>query len=252
MPVKAPWLALGVGTYLAFTIAFFPASVAYRWFAPAELRLAGIEGTLWSGQAALGSVGEFGLHEIEWEVRPWSLLLARVSGQVQTRFSGGFLDTGIRLGLGGTSFTGLRAATSLETLSTVLPIRGTRGQASVDFTELVLRDGWPVGAVGELRLGEVAVPPLAPTGSGGLIQLGNYSVDFGDTSGDGLAGTFTDQGGPLEVTGSLRLNPNRDYLIEGVVRARADADAALTQGLEFMTGEPDAAGMRTFSLAGSL
>ena len=252
MPVRVPWLALGVGAYLAFTVAFFPASVAYRWFAPAELRLSGVEGTLWSGQAALGSVGEFGLHEIEWELHPWSLLLARLSGQVQTRFSGGFLDTGVRVGLGGTSFTGLRAATSLETLSLVLPILGTRGQASVDLSELALRDGWPVGAVGDVRLGELAVPPLTPTGNAGLIPLGNYSVSFGDTPEDGIAGTFTDQGGPLEVTGSLRLNPNRDYLIEGVVRARPGADPALTQGLQFMTGEPDASGMRTFSLAGSL
>ena len=249
---KAPWLALGVGAYVAFTIAFFPATVAYRWFAPDEVRLAGVEGTLWSGQAALGSVGELGLHEIEWELYPWSLLLARMSGQVQTRFSGGFLETGIRVGIGGTSFTELRAATSLAALSGVLPIRGTQGQASVNFAELVLRDGWPVGAIGELRLGEVAVPPLVPVGNGGLIQLGNYSINFGDSSGEGLAGTFTDQGGPLEVTGSLRLNPNRDYLIEGVVRARPDADAALTQGLGFMTGEPDASGMRTFSLVGSL
>ena len=251
MPIKS-WVTLAVGAYVAFTIAFFPASVAYRWFAPDEVRLAGVEGTLWSGQAALGSVGEFGLHDIQWELQPWSLLLARLSGQVQTRFSGGFLDTGIRVGVGGTSFTQLRAATSLATLSNVLPIRGTRGQASVDFAELVLRDGWPVGAVGELRLGEVAVPPLVPAGNGGLIALGNYNVTFSDASGEALAGTFSDQGGPLEVTGSLRLDPNRDYLIEGVVRARADADVALTQGLEFMTGEPDASGMRTFSLAGSL
>jgi len=41
-------------------------------------------------------------------------------------------------------------------------------------------------------------------------------------------------------------------VLEELSDRRADADAALTQGLEFMTGEPDAAGMRTFSLAGSL
>ncbi len=252
MPARIPWLALGVGAYVAFAVAFFPASVAYRWFAPSEVRLSGVEGTLWSGQAALGSVGEFGLHEIEWELQPWSLALGRVGGQVQTRFSDGFLTTRVRAGFGGVDFTELRATSSLAALSGVLPIRGTRGQASANFAELVVQDGWPIGAVGELRLGELAVPPLVPVSDTDLIPLGNYSINFADASGQGLVGTFRDQGGPLEVMGSLRLNPNRDYLIEGVVRARPEAVAALTQGLAFMTGEPDSSGMRTFSLAGSL
>lgn len=250
MPVKLPWAVLGVGAYLAFTAASFPASVAYRWFAPEQVRLAGVEGTLWSGSAALGSVGEFGLNDIQWELSPWTLFIARVAGRVQTRFSGGFVDTGVRVGIGATTFTDLRAAVSLAALGAVLPIGGTQGQASLDFAELMLRDGWPVGAVGNLRLGDVAVPPL--TGGGGLISLGNYNVTFSESAGDGLAGTFSDQGGPLEVAGSLSLSADRAYLIEGVARARPEADAALVQGLELMTGEPNAAGMRTFSLAGSL
>ena len=248
--MKAPWVALGLLAYIAFTLALFPAPAAHRWFAPAGLQLAGIEGTVWSGRATLGSVGGLGFHDIAWELYPWSVLFANVSGRVQARFAGGFVQTGIRVGPGRTSLTGLRAAAPLATLATVLPIRGTQGQASIEFAEIVLRAGWPVDAVGELRLGAVAVPPLMPVG--GLIELGNYTVSFGATAGEGLAGAFTDAGGPLEVTGSLRLNPNRDYLIEGAVRARPGADAALVQGLEFMTGEPDSAGMRQFSLAGSL
>jgi len=252
MSSKIPWLALGAGAYAAFMIAFFPATIAYRWFAPDDVRLAGVEGSVWSGRAALGSVGDFALHDITWELQPWALLIASLSGQVQTRLADGFLNSEIHAGFGGVSFSNLRATTSLASLSTVLPIRGTRGLASLDFAALELEGGWPVTATGELRLGELAVPPLVTTGTGGIIQLGNYRVSFTDTGGQGLAATFEDQGGPLEVAGSMRLEPDRNYLIEAVLRARPEAQPELTQGLQFMTGEPDASGMRTFSLAGSL
>src|SRR5690606_2720287 len=53
MPNRYAWIALGLGAYIAFTLSSFPATAAYRWFAPETLRMAGIEGTVWSGRAAL-------------------------------------------------------------------------------------------------------------------------------------------------------------------------------------------------------
>jgi hypothetical protein len=41
-------------------------------------------------------------------------------------------------------------------------------------------------------------------------------------------------------------------MLEGLVRARDGASAELIQGLDFMTGEPNADGRRPFSLTGSL
>jgi general secretion pathway protein N len=246
------WLTLGAGAYLAFVVALFPAPVAYRWLAPEEVRLAGIEGTLWSGRAALGSVGDFGLHEIEWQLRPWSLLLARASGEFQTRFADGVLSTRVSARLTTVSLRDLRASLRLSALRELLPLGGVRGFASADLAELELEQGWPTSAVGQLLVGELAVPSIVPSGTGALIPMGNYRVTFADASGSGLAGSFEDQGGPLEVAGSLRLNRDREYLIEGVVRARPEAPPELAQALVMMTGEPDASGMRTFSLPGSL
>jgi hypothetical protein len=51
------WVALGIGAYFAFAVSSFPAGTAYAWFAPAGLQLDGLEGTLWSGRAAAGNVG---------------------------------------------------------------------------------------------------------------------------------------------------------------------------------------------------
>lgn len=252
MSNKFSWIALGVGAYVAFLLTMFPASTAYRWFAPDTVRLAGIQGTLWSGRAALGSVGELGLHEIEWRLQPWSLFLARVGGQLQTRLADGFVETEIEVTFTETTLRNLRASISLDGLQELLPLGGIEGYVSAELSELRIQGRWPVGATGEIRLGELEVPLIFTPSSDSLVALGNYRIRFVDSSNGVLFGDFEDQGGPLEVSGSLRLSPDRAYVIEGVIRTRPEAPVELSQGLEFMTAPPDASGQRAFNLSGSL
>ncbi len=237
---------------MAFLLTMFPASTAYRWFAPDTVRLAGIQGTLWSGRAALGSVGELGLHEIEWRLQPWSLFLARVGGQLQTRLADGFVETEIEVTFTETTLRNMRASINLDGLQELLPLGGIQGFISAELSQLRIQSQWPVGVAGEIRLGELAVPLIFTPSSDSLVALGNYRIRFADTPDQALVGNFEDQGGPLEVSGSVRLNQDRTYVIEGVIRARPDAPLELSQGLEFMTGPPDASGHRSFSLPGSL
>ena len=76
------WLALGVGAYLAFVLVSFPAGTAYTWFAPPDLMLTGIQGTLWKGRAAAGTVGDLALRDINWDIHVLRLLIARLSAEV--------------------------------------------------------------------------------------------------------------------------------------------------------------------------
>ncbi len=252
MPSKFSWIALGAGAYLAFVLTQFPASVAYRWFAPDTLRLAGIEGTLWSGQAALGSIGQLGLHEVQWRLQPWSMLFARVGGQLQTRFANGFLNTDIEATFTETTLRNLRASTSLGDLQEILPLGGIEGFVSAEFAEIRIQGEWPVGAAGEIRLGELAVPQMFGPANAPTIALGNYRIQFVDSPNGTLVGAFEDQGGPLQVSGSVRLSPDRAFVIEGVTRARPDAPVELSQQLEFLPASPAAPGFRAFTLSGSL
>ena len=241
------WIALSAGAYLAFVIALLPADVAWRWLAADDLRLAGVQGTVWSGRVALASAGPLGFRDVRWQVRPWSLLLARPRGRLETGFGDGFLETEVRIGGSGIVLTGLTATCSLSALASALPIAGIRGQVSLQLAELVLRDGWPAAARGQLRLGQLTVPSLV---GGDSIALGNFNVSLSGT--DGLQGAFQDQGGPMEVRGSASLTAAGEYDISGLVRARPEADAALRRGIELLTGAPDADGMRAFSLTGTL
>jgi general secretion pathway protein N len=249
-------LALGAGAYLAFTLAAFPAGTALRWWAPPGIAFQGVEGTLWSGGAASGSAAGFTAQDLRWRVRPWSLLLGRVSASVEARFPDGFVSTDVVATPSRVRLTALRGGTSLpslvEMLPALLPVRGIRGQASVAFDSIEIENGWPVSAVGELKLGGLEAAPFIPNGTGDLLALGDYTVTFTPASEGELAARFVDNGGPLEVSGSVKLDAGLNYTLDALIEARPGAPETLVQGLEYMTAEPDAEGRRRLTLTGSL
>jgi general secretion pathway protein N len=246
------WWALGVGAYVAFTVATFPAGVALMWFAPEGVTFAGVGGTLWSGGAASATAGGFAADTLRWRVRPAALLLGRISADVEARIPDGFVAGNVAASAGGVRFADLRGATSLPALAGVLPLGGMRGQASLALETLVLEDGWPAAAVGELKLAGLEATPLIPDGSGALLPLGDYTLTLLPAPEGELEATFVDNGGPLEVQGTLNIDATRSYTIDALVEPRAGAPQSLVEGLKFMTTEPDAEGRRRLNLTGSL
>jgi general secretion pathway protein N len=247
------WWAVGLGAYVAFTLATFPAGTALRWFAPPGFTAAGVTGTLWSGSAASCSVDGFTLESLRWRVRPTSLFLGRVAAEVGARIPGGFVEGVVTTSpSGAVRVDGLRGATSLPALANVLPLNGIRGQVNVALEELVLENGWPSAIVGELRLAGLETVPLIPDGSGSLLALGDYTITFLSAPPGALAARFVDNGGPLEVSGSLDLDDTHNYILDALVEPRAGAPESLVEGLKIMTAEPDAEGRRRLNLTGSL
>jgi len=252
MPSKLSWLALGVGAYIAITIAKFPAVAAYRWFAPNTVRLAGIAGTVWSGSAALGSVAGLALRDISWDLELAALLTGGLGVDFETRLEDGFINGAALASTGGVVLRNVRGGTSLQTLRDVLPLYGVEGQVSVALERLELRDGWPTAATGELRIADLAAPPLLPTPGVTLVPLGSFRAQFVETPEPGISALITDTGGPLELEGRVALGVDRTYTIDALVRTRPDASDLLVQGLAIMSSEPDAEGRRQFAMSGSL
>jgi len=245
------WLALGIGAYLAFTLATFPATTAVRWFAPG-VAVAGVEGTLWSGGALSCSLGGFRAEAVRWRIRPWSLLLGRVAGTVEARIPDGFVSTELTATRSRVRFDALRGATTLSALAAILPISGMRGQASVALESLELVDGWPTSVIGELRLAGLEATPLIPNGGVTLVPLGDYKVTFVPAAERELAAQFADEGGPLAVAGTVKLDAARAYTFDALIAPRPGAHESLVQGLAIMAGEPDAQGRYQLNLPGTL
>ena len=146
------------------------------------------------------------------------------------------------------------AATSVwayQVTGPVLEVTDTKivVQKGKDKWELARTPGTKV--VGDLKLAQLETPPLLPTGPRKVVPLGDYVVHFLDGT-NGINATFNDTGGPLEVTGTLALNAARGYVLDGLIKPRADAPQELVDGLKIMTADPDAEGRRRLMLSGSL
>jgi hypothetical protein len=193
------------------------------------------------------------LQDVRWSIRALPLLIGRLSGRLDARLPDGFIGTDFAAGMRRVRLEELRASVPLPTLRAMLPVQGMEGMASVSLASLQLEDGWPTAVLGELKLGQLQVAPLMPTGQPGLIALGDYDVRFTDAGDDGIAAELKDTGsGPLEVSGNLRLDRERRYALDALITPRPGAPAPLVDGLKLMAEEPDAAGRRRLTLTGSL
>jgi len=247
------WLAVGVCAYLVFALATFPAGTAVHLFAPPPVALNGIQGTVWSGSAASGTIGGLPVQDVRWHFRPLTLLTGRVGANLEARLADGFLSTGITASTSRIQFNDLRGGTSLATIASMVPLSGMRGQASVALSSLEIENGWPAHIVGELKLAALQVAPFIPNGrSNSLVPLGDYTVTFGEAPARSVAARFVDNGGPLEVAGTLAVNPAREYTFDALIKPREGASQQLIDGLNVMTADPDANGRRRLTLTGSL
>lgn len=246
------WAALGVGAYVAFTLATFPAGVVVQWLVPPGLSVSGVQGTLWSGSAASIAGDGLAVRDVRWNVRPWQLLLGRVSAAVEARLPDGFVATDMVASPRSIRFANLRGGAALSSLTNVLPVRGMRGQASVALESLELEGNWPTRVVGELRLAGLEVAPFVSNGRQQLLALGDYTVTFTAAPPREIAARFVDNGGPLDVNGTVSIDATRSYTLDALIEPRAGADEQLVQGLTIMTAEPDAEGRRRLTLTGSL
>ena len=172
------WWAVGFGAYVAFALATFPAGTALRWFAPPGVTFAGVAGTLWSGSAASCSVEGFTVEQLRWQTRPSQLLLGRVAANVEARIPDGFVTGVVTASSSEVRFNELRAATSLPALANLMPVRGMRGQASVQLDELVLENGWPSTIVGRAQARGSRNRAADSGRQRRAAALGDYTITF--------------------------------------------------------------------------
>jgi general secretion pathway protein N len=243
------YIVLGAIVFLLCLVALTPATVAYRWLAPDSVRMTGVNGTIWAGNARLGSVEVFGFQDLKWDLKPTRLLLGKLAAQVSMKLGEGFLEGDVASGLTGRSFsaTDLKGSCSLANFKDALPIDGIDGILNLDLKSLAVSDGIPTAAEGMIRIGRLSVAMA------GSDVLGDYQVNFDDSLPDeGIAGRIKDLGtGPFEVAGSLIVKTDGNFSLEGTVKARPSAPAHLKGMLTYLGSEaPD--GSHSFELSGSL
>jgi general secretion pathway protein N len=252
MSSRLSLLALGVGVYLAVAIGSFPAALAYRWFAPEGLTLAALEGTIWSGRAGYGSAAGLSFANLRWQLHPAALLTGKLSVSAEADLADGIASANIVASSARLELSDVRVSASLESIRERFALGDVSGHFGLSLPRFELVDGVPVAAEGTLTVADLHSPPLIPIEGVTSIPLGSFKAELATGDQPGIFAVVTDQGGPLELMGRVTLAPDRSYTMDVLVKPRADAPQVLVEGLQLVTGEPNAEGRRRLLQQGTL
>ncbi len=240
------YVTAGLLVLLAILITTFPARIAYQWLAPTDLKLTGVSGSIWRGEAREGLAGGAYIQDIEWRFRPAALLGGKLAFTTSSRPVSGNLQTDVSIAADGSlALTKLSGSLPLGLAHPAFQQGGINGDLILQFASLVIRDGVPVEVEGSVTIGNFAAPLISDS------RLGDYRADFVTTS-EGVTGTVVDTSGVLDVTGKLSLSSDQSYRLLGEVRPLPGAPAGIDQQLQFALGTPDANGFRPFRFEGQL
>jgi len=238
-------LTIGLVTLLLGLLTFFPARVAYRWFLPDTISLAGISGSVWNGSAREASAQGIYVRDLEWRMRPLALLSGGIGFAVEASPQPGFIDGNIKLGFNGLiTFDELTASLTLQDLEPLIGLPGLSGTANAKFVRLVMDDGLPIMADGVVDLTDLVIPKLY-RGS-----IGGYRAEF-FTQDTGLMSSVEDTDGLIDIAGSLHLAADRNYKFIAQIAPKNDTPESVRRQMQFL-GSANERGQYELRLEGRL
>lgn len=208
----------------------------------------GLEGSLREGRAAsLTLNGRPLVKDLHWRLRPLWLPLGRAAFRID---SGGELTLDGKAALlatGGIDLDDLRAAGPLKQLLALTGDVGVPvdGQFGLDLDRARVRQGFVSRADGL-----VTINGLRWTLAKDPVVLGDFQMKL-DSSKDGITGTLSSLGGPLDAGGELRIAADRSYVVDFQVKAKPGAEP-LVQNLVRSLGQPDTQGYYHIRNTGNL
>jgi hypothetical protein len=234
-------------TFIIALLVLFPARIAYKWAAPADIRLSGIEGSIWHGSADALEAGGIFLRDVKWASRPWYLLTGRLMYRIEASPINGFLEGDLFASIGRSvtvSGSNVRSSLPLKMFASPLRVRGLQGNASLQLERFELKDGVPVKLDGVVDVANLLVPAID------RASIGGYRAEF-FTQVDGITASIEDTDGLLDVAGSVQLKSDRSYQLIAKVMAKPAAPAGLRNQLRMLPPASDG-GPQELRVEGSL
>jgi general secretion pathway protein N len=243
-----PLIAVGVGAVL-FLVALVieaPATLVDGRLEAASaghLRLTGATGTVWNGSGDLRMLPGTSATRVTWHIDWWPLLWRELRGTL------GGEDTASPRA----SFTLSGSDFSLHDVAVTLPadalLRASgapavlvpAGGAVALRSDALTRRGDSFEGQTALRWTAASLPGLRPDER---IALGDVRFDAAG-QGKEIAGTLSNAGGDVEITGTAAVSANGTSRADLVLRPRADVDAARAKaiaGVLAAAGHPDGIG----------
>ena len=246
MNLRRLLLLVAIG-FVAGLVATAPARLVSI-FLPGNVSLDGLSGTLWTGSARQLVLNNAAAGELEWEVKPSQLLTGRLGLKFESQLPDGSISGNAAISLGGSIYLdSVKGSMPLGYITTDFPPGMLDGRVSLIFEEAIFENEWPTRLKGVLAVGNLVQNIPKPT------PLGTFSVTFdGEQGEDGsVKGVIETRSGALQVDGLLTLNSNRSFVMDSMVRAKAETPDDL-KGMLPLIGEQEPDGGYPLRYTGKL
>lgn len=223
---------MAAAVFLVLFVALAPARLLGFLVPADQLTLSGYTGTLWRGSASRATVampgGWMHLGRVQWQLRPWSLLLLSPRVNVDARW-GSQLARGDVIVRGGEAF-GFRAFEVLVDAALIRQLAplALDGMLRAEFEHLEIDAGSPLSASGRAVWQGAAW--LSPAGR---KLLGDYALTLEQADGQALAGEVITLAGPVTAAGRVELD-GRAFAIDLDIGSEGAMDPGLQQALSLM------------------
>lgn len=246
------FIVLGVVAYAYFMLTNFPAATTYQYFiAPLDkakkVKLQGLSGTLWSGQAAQASIANLNFGKLNWDLRLFPLFTGKLGLDLLTEGNDSRIEGRVKAGFDQILYLdklqGKLPARMLMPLFYGFPI-AISGQITADIKHAEIKQGKRIDVEGKMVWYSAAL--TAPQ----AVELGDLFVAMRpDKNGTKLL--LSDQGGPLTLDGTIQLKHNGQYKLNIYLGTRDKNQSALGNGLK-MLGRTNPQGKVLISRTGRL
>ena len=243
--MRSRLLLVGGLVFFLGLLMLFPARVAYQWFVPDTVRLAGIEGSIWRGKAGAASIAGVYLRDLRWRLRPTTLLTGGIGYAIEARPASGFIEGNFGVGLTGTlTASDVSASLPLQMLQGAIGRPGVTGSLSVQVAKIKLDDGVPVAAEGSLEVANLVLPDVHQ------YSIGGYRAEF-FTQESGVISSIEDVSGMFDLAGTLQVGRDGTYQFLAKVAATDTTPGNVRRQLQFL-GSADEGGRHDVRLEGQL
>jgi hypothetical protein len=240
-------ILIGVLAFLWTALLHAPAASLYAWFGPkaAQVQLFGLEGSLDEGKVqTLGVNGRPLLQNLRWSFQPWWLPLLRASFHLESAGSDLRLNGRAALVPGGINVAAAEASGNLKPLLGLagFPFLPVDGRVHLQLDSLKLRHGFPAAVEGNAELHGLSFalgPNPVPLGDFKAV-LGTQAPATGTSTPAGIRIVVSTLGGPLDLSGEVHVQADRNYDYDLQLKAKPGADPGLANLLQGGSlGAPD-------------
>ena len=230
---------------LLMLILQFPAITAINSINKNNLKVNGVNGTVWKGSASEISSNEIYLRQTKWKIVPSELLKGNLTFDISTYPFNGQLKFNLILDLmNNLSATDIKGNFPNDILEIIAPFLGVSSEIDMNIKSLSLNNK----NINQLE-GQILLNNLVMKGISNRV-LGSYKIDLFERNGE-IYGSIDDVSGEVDIAATMSLTLSGKYFIDGAVSEKQNTSNQVRTILSFLGAENEN-GQRSFRFEGEI